>query len=240
VSFLASAVSLRRIRAEEPPIDTDESGMRELLLAGVAFIARDPIMRPTLTAAATINLFNLAFSALFVLYVTTELGVSPGVLGLVLGAGAAGGILGAVVAGRVGRRIGLGPAFALGCLLFPLPLILVPLAGGPPALALAALFVAEFGAGLGVMILDINAGAIILARTPDRIRARANGAFRFVNYGIRPIGAVVGGLLGETIGVRPTLFVVTIAATLGVLWLVGSPVLRLRDLPEAPEERDEA
>ncbi len=50
--------------------------------------------------------------------------------------------------------------------------------------------------GFGVMILDINVGAIIYARTPDRIRARAGGAFRFVNYGVRPIGAVLGGLLG--------------------------------------------
>ena len=43
------------------------------------------------------------------------------------------------------------------------------------------------------MILDINIGAIIDARTPDRIRARAGGAFRFINYGVRPIGALLGG-----------------------------------------------
>lgn len=237
LSYVASAASLRRIRAEEPPIEADQAGIRERLLAGLVFIARDPIMRPTLTAVGTINLFNLAFSALFVLYATSELGVSPGVLGLVLGTGAVGGVLGAVVAARIGRRIGLGPAYALGCLLFPVPLILVPLAGGAPPLVLATLFVAEFGAGLGVMILDINAGAIILARTPDRIRARATGAFRFVNYGIRPIGALMGGLLGEAIGVRPTLLVVSIAGSLGVLWLVGSPVLGLRELPEASGER---
>ena len=52
------------------------------------------------------------------------------------------------------------------------------------------------------MILDINVGAIIYARTPDRIRARAGGAFRFINYGVRPIGALLGGLLGTAIGVR--------------------------------------
>lgn len=85
------------------------------------------------------------------------------------------------------------------------------------------------------MILDINVGAIIAARTPDRIRSRAGGAFRFINYGVRPIGAVLGGVLGAGIGVRETLFIVTIAAVAGVLWLIGSPVLRLRDLPDAPE-----
>jgi predicted MFS family arabinose efflux permease len=146
-------------------------------------------------------------------------------------------VIGAVIASGVGRRLGLGPAYALGCVLFPVPLVPVPLAGAnmPMPAILGLLFAAEFGAGLGVVILDINVGAIISARTPDRIRSRPGGAFRFINYGIRPIGALLGGALGATLGVRETLFIVTIAAIAGVLWLVGSPVLRLRELPETPE-----
>jgi hypothetical protein len=100
---------------------------------------------------------------------------------------------------------------------------------------LAMLFASEFGAGLGVMILDINVGRDHQCRTPDRIRSRAGGAFRFINYGVRPIGALLGGALGATIGVRETLFVVTIAACWGVLWLIGSPVLRLSELPRRRE-----
>jgi len=103
-------------------------------------------------------------------------------------------------------------------------------------LILALLFGSEFGAGLGVMILDINVGAIIYARTPDRIRARAAGAFRFINYGVRPLGALFGGLLGGAIGVREAILVTTIGAIGGVLFLLGSPVLRLRDLPEVSGE----
>jgi hypothetical protein len=86
------------------------------------------------------------------------------------------------------------------------------------------------------MILDINAGTIIQARTPDSIRGRATGAWRFINYGVRPIGALFGGLLGGAIGVREAILVTTIAAIGGVLFLLGSPVLRLRDLPEVSEE----
>ncbi len=83
-------------------------------------------------------------------------------------------------------------------------------------------------------ILRALVGAMLFARTPDRIRDRASGAFGFVNMGIRPVGAVVGGLLGAVFGIRETLFVVTIAQLAGVRWLVGSPVLRLHDLPDAP------
>jgi MFS family permease len=237
LSYLGSVLFLSRIRSPEPPIEPEEGSTREQLLAGLSFTYRDPLMRPTLLSVATVNLFTFAASALFILYATTTLGVSPGALGLALGTGAVGAVIGAIFATRIGRRIGLGPAYALGLVVFPVSLLLIPLAGPDMSMTviLALLFGSEFGAGLGVMILDINVGAIIYARTPDRIRARAGGAFRFVNYGVRPIGALLGGLLGSALGVREAILVTTIAAIGGVLFLIGSPVLRLRDLPEVSE-----
>jgi MFS family permease len=237
LSYIGSVTFLRRIRAPEPPIDPEPGSVREQVAAGLRFVLGDGIMRPTLLSVATINFFTFASSALFVLYATTLLGVSPGALGLALGTGAVGSVIGALVATRIGRRIGLGPAYALGCVIFPVSLLLIPLAAPemPMPLILALLFASEFGAGLGVMILDINVGAIIYARTPDRIRARAGGAFRFVNYGVRPLGALLGGFLGDALGVREAILIATIAAVGGVLFLVGSPVLRLRELPAAVE-----
>jgi MFS family permease len=231
-SFGASALFLGRISGPEPPLERSEGSMRRQMSQGVRFIFSSRILRPSLVSAATLNFFNYAFAALFILYATRELGIRAGTLGLVLGAGAVGGLLGAVVAGRVGRRVGLGPAFVIGMVLFPAPLLLIPLAGGPRPIVLAMLFTAEFLSGLGVMILDINVGAIITALTPHRLRSRSTGAFRFVNYGIRPLGSLVGGALGSVLGLRPTLFVTGVAALAGVLWLLPSPVPALLDLPE--------
>jgi predicted MFS family arabinose efflux permease len=150
----------------------------------------------------------------------------------VLGAGAVGGVLGAVVTGRIAARIGVGPAFAVGCIVFPAPLLLVPLAAGPRWVILACLFIAEFGSGLGLMMLDISVGAIFAAVIPDRLRSRVSGAYMVVNYGVRPLGALVGGALGTWIGLRETLWFATAGALLGVLWLLPSPILGLRELPE--------
>ena len=232
VSFLVSAGFLRRIGAEEPPITEEAESIRSRVRAGVEFIARSWFFRPTLASVATLNFFNFAFQALFVLFATRELGVGAGTLGLILGVGAIGGIVGAVVASRVGRVLGLGRAFLLGMVLFPAPLILVPLAGGPQPLVVGMLFAAEFLAGLGVMILDINVGALMLAFTPHRLLSRAMGTFRFVNYGVRPLGALLGGALGSLIGVRPTLYIATGCALAGVLWLLPSQVPSVRELPE--------
>jgi MFS family permease len=232
VSFLVSALFLGRVRAEEPPIELEEEGVKARVVTGLRFIGGNPIFRPSLIAVATLNFFNYGFHALFVLYATRTLDVAAGTLGLVLGAGAVGGLLGAFLAARIGRALGVGRAFLVGCVLFPLPLVLVPLAGGPRWLILGMLFVAEFGSGLGVMILDINAGSMMFALTPDRLRSRATGAFNVVNWGIRPLGALAGGALGTLIGVRPTLWVATLGALAGAILLLPSPVPRLRDLPE--------
>ena len=104
VSFLVSALFLGRVHAEEPPIEhEDERGLRARVSTGLRFIGGNAIFRPTLIAVATLNFFNYAFQALFVLYATRTLGVEPGTLGLVLGVGAVGGLLGAVTAGRSAR-----------------------------------------------------------------------------------------------------------------------------------------
>ena len=231
-SFLFSAVCLRSISPTEPPTEKAERGH---LKAGMRYLWRSPIIRASLLATATINFFNFIFWALFILYATRTLGVRPGALGLVLGAASVGGVIGSLVTGKISRRIGVGPAFALGCVLFPVPLVLVPLAGGPYWTVLAFLFAAEFGSGFGVMILDIASGTIKAALVPDRLRARVSGAYMVVNYGVRPVGAIVGGALGTWIGLRTTLWIASVGAVAGALWLLPSPVLRLRELPEQEE-----
>jgi MFS family permease len=236
-SFVGSAFFLRRITATEAPIEHDPGSIRSQLTAGLGFTFRDPIVRPSLLAVSTMNLFNYGFQGLFVLYVLNDLGVEPGILGLALGAGAVGSVFGAIVASRVGRILGVGGAYITGLILFPGATVLVPLAAPdmPMTLIIGLLFVAEFVSGFGVMILDINGNAMLFARTPDRIRGRAMGAFGFVNNGVRPIGAVIGGLIGAAIGVRETLFVMTVLSTAGVLWLIGTTIVGLKELPEAVE-----
>ncbi|MEP7106113.1 MAG: MFS transporter [Chloroflexota bacterium] len=229
-SFLASALVLSRISPAEPEPEKAERGH---LWNGVRFIVGSPVMRASLLATATINLFNLAYSALAILYIVRYLHVAPALLGLILGIGSLGGIVGSLVAGRLGRRIGIGPAYVLGCFVFTAPLLLVPLAGGPLPLVIAVLAVAQALAALGVMLLDISVGAIFAALIPGRLRARVAGAYTVVNYGVRPAGSILGGWLAVTLGVRGALLIATAGAVLGVLWLLPSPILRMRELPEA-------
>ena len=233
ISYLGSAFFLGRIRATEPPLEDDGNGVLARLREGFRFVLHDELILPSLLCVATINLFNFVFHAIFVLYATRELDVEPGLLGIILGAGAVGGIAGALIATRVERVIGLGAAYVVGAVLFPLPLVLVPLASGSDLQVALMLGAAEFFCSVGVMILDVNAGSLTFLRTPDRLRARTAGSFRFVNYGVRPIGALIGGALGTVIGLQTTLWIGTVGALAGVIFLFASPIPRLREVVEA-------
>ena len=158
-------------------------------------------------------------------------------LGLVLGLGAVGGLVGASATTWIDRRIGIGRTFMLGCILFPAPLLLVPLATGSHTVVLGCLLLAEFGSALGVLILDISIGSIFATVIPDHLRARVSGAYRTVNYGIRPLGALTGGALGSTIGLRATLWIAAIGGLTGILWLIGSPLPKLKTLTSEDQER---
>ncbi len=235
-TFLASACCLARIAPHEPlPVQARKGH----LLAGLRWLLREPSLRALLGAAGTVQFFNFIFATLFVLYATTELHLSAGALGAALGLGAVGGLVGAVCAGRVVRRVGIGPTILAGFVGFAVPLMIVPLAAGPHWLLLLLLGSAECLSGVGVMFVDIATGSLQIALMPPSMRSRIKGAFRTLNHGFRPLGALAGGLLGSTIGLRPALWIGTAGALLSILWLLPSPVPGTRTLPEPPQEDGE-
>ena len=95
---------------------------------------------------------------------------------------------------------------------------------------------AEFFSGMGVMILDIGLFSFQAAIIPDELRSRVWGAILFVNWGVRPIGALGGGLLAGVIGLRPTMWIAAIGGLAGVFWLLASRMSQVRDIPERGRE----
>jgi predicted MFS family arabinose efflux permease len=85
------------------------------------------------------------------------------------------------------------------------------------------------------MLLDILAGVMMAGVIPAAMRARVSGGFNVVNYGVRPVGAAIGGALGTAIGVHTTLWIATVGALLGLAFLLPSPIRTMRELPEPAE-----
>jgi MFS family permease len=230
VSFVASSVAIASVRVEEPPVAGAEESPRlwRRAVEGLRFLRRHPYLRATLGCSTVLNFFSFLASAVVILFASRTLELEAGQIGLAFGLGAVGGLVGAVGASRTARRLGPGVAGVVGALLFCAPLTFIPLASGPDWLKMAVLAAVEFVSSVGVMFYDINVNSIQTAVTPDRMRSRSAGAYATVNYGIRPLGALLGGLMAEWIGIPITLVVAGVGGCLGVLFLWRSPVVRTR------------
>jgi MFS family permease len=232
LSFLASAVLVGRVRIDEPPAGAagePEASLLRRAREGLAFVVRHPVLRAGLGCSATVNFFTfVSGSGLVVLFASRSLGLSAGAIGLAFGIGSTGGLLGAVLAPRISRWIGMGRSIAVGAVLFPAPIALAAAAGGPAWVGAGALAAAEFLSALGVMLFDVNLNSLQASVIPDGMRSRVSGAYSTLNYGIRPLGAVVGGALATCLGLRPTLLVAAAGGALSLLWLLPSPIPRIR------------
>lgn len=74
--------------------------------------------------------------------------------------------------------------------------------------------------------------------TPDRLLGRVSAGMDFIGVGVSPVGALVGGYLGQTIGLWPTLVVASLGQSLALVWLLASPLRGLREA-HAPVETTE-
>ncbi|MGN6158664.1 MAG: MFS transporter [Devosia sp.] len=236
LSFLFSAVQLNRLEVEEIVPDAAGESLFQRAWSGMRYLLEHPYLRASLACATTLNFFTFIGSTLVILFASRDLGLSPGTIGLALGVGASGGLFGATQAGRIARWIGIGPLIAIASVTLPLALTIIAFASGPVWFRAIEFGAAEFVFAVSVMCFDVPLMSLQASVIADTMRSRVTGAFSTVNFGVRPLGAVLGGLLGGWIGPRETLLVSGIGGALSVLWLIGSPIIRVRTIAALQEQ----
>ena len=228
LSFLLSALLLLLIGAPEPrPAVNPQSTLWMDMATGFRAVWNQRLLRTMALSLAVFNLFYHMVGAVYVLYVVRELGLSPGELGLIYAVGSAGFPLGALAAVAVARRIGVGPTIVWGAGLSDAAFLLIPLAGAFPATALPLLIAAQFLATLGGPATAINQISLRQAITPDHLQGRVNGTMRVLALGTAPLGALLAGSLGASVGLRPTLLIGALGLQLGFVVLLCSPLRAL-------------
>jgi len=235
-SFVASALFLGAIREVEPPPDrsTPRTHLLAEIVQGVRYVVGHPILRPIAAYASTTQLWMSAMFAVYLLYLADELGLSPVIIGVVGVAAAPETILGALLAPRLVRRWGAGRTMSAAACLPGIGVSIIAAAGEAPAATVLLLGAAWFVLGLG-SIYDINEVSLRQSATPDPLRGRVNATRHVAFFGVMPVGALLGGLLGATIGLQPTILVAAVGLLLAPLWIVASPIRRVGEAP-APTE----
>jgi predicted MFS family arabinose efflux permease len=117
--------------------------------------------------------------------------------------------------------------------------LLIPLAPESSA-AIPFIFVSMFVVSSMVVIYNVNQVSLRQAITPERMQGRMNATMRFIVWGTIPIGIIIGGILGSTIGLHATLWVGAIGGCFAFLPVLFSPVRSLVEIPTEPTEPAQA
>jgi MFS family permease len=200
---------------------------------GLRLVIKHPLLRSVALCSATLNLFFQMLLAVYILYVTIHLHLPTALLGVVFAVGSLAGLAGALLAARVAKGFGTGPAIIGAAALSGVGGLTIALADGDILTILPVLITAQVLLVLGVPIYNINQVSLRQAITPDGLRGRVNATMRCLVWGTMPIGSLIGGVMGEAIGVRPTIALAGCGMLLASLWIAASPVRRLRAQPTA-------
>jgi len=237
LSFVASAFFILRIRTPElPPVPSHEreEAWREAV-AGLRIVLGNATLRALAVCNFTWNLGFRMGGTVFILYVTRELGLGTGPQGMIYAVGGVSSLLGAVATGPATRRWGPGPTLIATLFLAAVGQLFIPLAGvaTTTAIVVAFLVAQQLTVDPALTAFDITQVSLRQAMAPLAVQGRVNATMRFTEFGAQLIGAAIGGVLGGTIGLRPTLVVASGGVVLAALLLLLSPVRRLRE-PVAP------
>ncbi len=194
-SFAVSAALVLTIAGRfraSPEVETEVKApsFRAELKEGVRWLWGHQLFRPMAISLGVLNGMAALATATYVLFVQEILELDAGAFGAVLTAGAAGGLVGSLLAARVSKRIGKGAALFASILVFAATLLITGLTSS--VWVVWAMFAIS---SFFVMLWNVITVSLRQSLIPDRILGRVNSVYRFLGWGMIPIGASLGGLV---------------------------------------------
>lgn len=230
VSFAGSACFVGLIRKREPSPEVTERGrLGADIKEGLRFVLGNRLLRSIAATTGTSNFFFAMAEAMWAIYLIRVIGLPPGQVGLFFSIGAVGALAGAALSRRIAAWLGSGPTIWLSIAVTSPAWFLVPLAQPGWSIWLAAVGLALFHAAS--VVYNVTQVSFRQGLTPERLLGRMNATMRFIVWGTMPLGALLGGVLGEAFGARTALWIAAVGACLAFLPAFLSPLRRMRELP---------
>lgn len=235
VSFVVSALCISLIRKPETKPAAPEKSQPALqeALEGLGVLFKSAILRPLALCDIQRTFFGNFIGTLYMLFVIQELQMPVWVTGVLVGIGGISSLVGSVIAQPLTRRFGIGRSLIGSAVVTAVVTFLIPLAGGPFWLAFGLLVLSQ-AADIVYSVYFINQTSLRQSVTAPHQLGRVNASAYFLSGVAGLLGAVGGGILGDLLGLRATLFVAVTGYLLAALWLIFSPVRQLETLPESP------
>ena len=239
LSFLWSASWIASITARPPkPERKPDRHLGREIGEGLRFVVGNRMLRSIAMCTGSSNLFSSAIFAIYYILLARDLHLSAGFIGLISSTAAIGGLVGSLLASRIAARLGQGPTIWLSVLIGgPMDFVLPFVHRNWTLGLLAACQVLTWST---VVVYNITQVSFRQGLCPPALLGRMNATMRFLVWGTMPLGGLLGGALGSTIGLRHTLFVRGIGASLVWLPVYFSPLRHQRELPTYDDSAEQS
>ncbi|CQR59631.1 MFS transporter [Streptomyces leeuwenhoekii] len=229
--FVVSCSSnlLMRSRVEAATAPEHSRGVLAELAEAARFLTRRRVILASIAGSAVGNCCFAAYEALVVIFLSSDVGVSPGTLGMLLGSVGVGGMVGAFGAGRVSRRLGTARAVWIPATVMAPAGLLLPLTRPGAGLLLFLCGALLFHAGY--VVFTVGQSTLVQLLTPPDLLPRTVACVRFISRGMLFVGGLVGGGLGTLFGPRLGLAVVMLVWISAPLITASSRLRQWRDIP---------
>lgn len=237
VTFLVSAVLLGTIRKKEPPPAprADREPVLREIRDGIRIVAGSPVLRALALSHGGTHILWGVFGTSYLLFATNELGLGPAAIGVIAAVGGIGSLAGSALAPFMVRRFGIGHSILLGMVGFLVGNTLIPLAPAGALLLGAAFLIAQqlIGDSLAT-VYEVTEVSLQQAMVGDRLLGRVNATTHTFTTLMTLFGAVLGGVVAETIGLRAAFALGLLGGVLALAVVWFSPVRHIRDAPLRP------
>ncbi len=234
LGYLSSAGFLSWMRRAEAAIEQSTKSTVNDMREGLRIVLGERRLWQIAACTSTSNMFSGGIFAIAVPYFVQAFGLDSLQIGVLFSVSAVGGVMGALVASRIADRIGVGSSIILNAFLFGLPSIGLYLAAGQ--FAPVPIGLSLFVTGFGVVVYNVNQVSYRQALVPKDLQGRMNATMRFIVTGSIPIGALIGGILGQAFGYREAVGICVVGLSVAFLWVLFSPIRHVKVMPTLEEQ----
>ena len=235
LSLMLSLAALGFLRQIQEPIRQaapDRHPWLELK-DGAHFVASSHLLRPILLTSIAWNISWFVLQAIYVPYAIRTLGMGSSEVGLTMACYGVGMIAGSLLASRIVSMMPFGQAILLGPFFSVAAACVMALTHWFPSVLVAGF--AYFLFGFGPIIWTITSTTLRQTVTPNPMMGRVTAINIVAGTGARPLGALLGGFVGEMGSDLASLLVVVAGFSVQAILITLSKVRSLKSLSEAQE-----
>ena len=235
IALILAALLIRSIRIKSAPkVESSTNSFGADLRQGLAWLWKHDLLRTLAIMLGVANMCGMFAQAVFVKFARDELGLGARGFGILLAAISVGSIVGGLIGQRVSKKLGATSAIILSYIIFAISDVIPGVFPKIWTVALSGIVMAIAGTTWNVITVSMRQRLI-----PTELFGRVNSVYRFIGTGSTAFGALIGGQIAYSFGLRATYLasgVVLLVAliTLGPVFLRAAKIYIVPERTPAP------